>query len=88
MIQMEALRKTGELQSHHWRAAKWFADLHPRARLRREIAFDCLGLETYGLNAFQVLSVAVSRGAVEPSPKVIGVLRESLNIVAHKARLH
>ena len=85
-MNIDALRKTGELQGHHWLAIRWFEESWPRRQSRIAIGRACRNVEASlacgGIDPFVLLHRAiVARETLSHDPKVIGVLRETLNAV-------
>jgi hypothetical protein len=83
---IDQLRRTELIQAHHWQAAKWFTEqvLMGSANVKL-IAVRCREFEATlsncGIDSFELLHRAVvARETVSDSEKVIGVLREVLNI--------
>ena len=87
---LDQLRRTEQLQAHHWKAAKWFAELPPQAEVHKTIAADCQLIHSRlnkierqkKINVYKLLHRScVARETIEPNELIIGVLRESLNAV-------
>jgi hypothetical protein len=84
---IDQLRRTEQIQPHHWLAAMWFIDqvLTGGANLKI-IAIRCRELDTissrYKIDSYQLLHRAVvSRATLDDKESVLGVLREALNMV-------
>ena len=95
-MNLDHLRRTKLIQEHHWHAATWFTEqvLMGTANVKL-IAVRCREFEAtmsnLGIDSFDLLHrAAIARETVSESEKVIGVLREILNIVHHamKSRSH
>ena len=95
---LDQLRREQTIQAHHWQAAKWFVDqILCGSAAVAQIRHDCRQLEVssacYGLDSFALLTrAAVARETLQHSEKIIGVLRETLNVVdrvkRREGRLH
>lgn len=91
---IDELRKTEAIQAHHFQAAKWFTEqvlfASPKVKL---IGLRCREYEAttrnFGIDSFNLLHrAAVARETISNDIKVIGVLREILNIVHRESTLN
>ncbi|MEP6826985.1 MAG: hypothetical protein ABJA10_02800 [Aestuariivirga sp.] len=96
MATLDQLRKERIIQSHHWQAAQWFAELPRYCPARQFIAEECRSIEALrnkfarrmNVDPLKLLQKAcVSHETIPDNEHVVGVLRESLNAVARAMRL-
>lgn len=83
---MIELRTTEQIQRHHWQAAVWFRESFlvgaPIVDVVKHACKDFeLSFRSPGFDSFSILKRAVHGDAIPSNEKVVGVLREVLNIV-------
>jgi hypothetical protein len=89
-MNIEQLRRAEQIQVHHWKAAKWFAELPANEPLLKTIEADCLSIDTRlnqytrasKVNPYKLLvKSCVAREKIIANEITLGVLREALNVV-------
>lgn len=89
-MNLAALHREKAIQPHHWQAAKWLqaeCELHsPRSPAMMEVARRCRDLEAIqggpGIDPFSLmLKACVKQEPFTSNERVVGILREALNIV-------
>lgn len=90
-MNLVALHREKAIQAHHWEAAKWLqaeCELHsPRSPTMMVIAHECRVLEVFQparrpVDPFAlIIQACVKHEPFSSDFRVVGVLREALNIV-------
>lgn len=90
MITLDQLRREEIIQAHHWKVAKWFAELPEDSPALKSIAADGHLIDSslnkharrQEIDPYKLLFTScVARETILTNETVIGVLRESLNAV-------